>query len=248
MSKKFLFISISIFVTLLISLLFIKYNSFLNETFINSNDNTIYAIITTCLLEQNYDLRKEQYTRGITSFLDSIQKYKNIKPVIVENNSKTETTFLNDFGIPVLYTHNNDIEKCAKDNNYKGYIEIKDVHDCIKHFNIKDTDFIVKFTGRYIIEPNSEFMNELLGLNSNKYDSIILFGHYQKPVTYKMEDCVTGLIGMRTLYVKQITYNYRPIENDWAKIALSLPDEKLCILRKLGVKMCPGQIDGYYSI
>lgn len=220
------------------------------EAFTDRQHPKVYVIITTCLLEENYDLRKSQYMKGIESMLDSI-KGRNFIPLIVENNSKQNKTFLDDFGIPVLYTRNNDPEKCRINRTFIGDIENKDVQECIKKFGISDDDFIVKFTGRYIVEPHSEFMATLFDMMDTdpyKYDTIVKYGNYDSPQNHRMNEVVTGLIGMRTKYVKQITFNNRSIEHDWAEISMKIPDEKVYIPDALGVQMCPGKVDGFFRI
>jgi hypothetical protein len=112
----------------------------------------IYFIITTSLIKQDYEIRKQQYINGITT-LKTLTKNINCKLCIVENNGQRKT-FLDDFGIDVLYTNNNEIK-----TNNKGIKELKDVWDCTNHFNIQDNDFIVKITGRYILQENNEFLN-----------------------------------------------------------------------------------------
>ena len=59
-------------------------------------------------------------------------------------------------------------------------------------------------TGRYIICPESEFINCVINLNNTNYDCIIKYGNYGQPVDYKKKDCITGLIGMRCYFVKKI--------------------------------------------
>lgn len=46
----------------------------------------------------------------------------------------------------VYYTLNNNVQ-----TNNKGYKELQDILDCIVKYNINDSDFIVKMTGRYIL-------------------------------------------------------------------------------------------------
>jgi hypothetical protein len=183
--------------------------------------------------------------------LDYIKGRRNCIPVIVENNSKEDKTFLDDFGIPVLYTRNNDPAKCKMDRTFIGDIENKDVQACIKKFGISDDEFIVKFTGRYIVEPNSEFMTalfDMLDTDPYKYDTIVKYGHYDSPKDYRLNEVVTGLIGMRAKYVKQITFNNRSIEYDWAEVSMKIPDEKVYMPDALGVQMCPGKVDGFFHI
>jgi hypothetical protein len=209
-----------------------------NEGFVQNQK--IYAIITVCLLEEDFEKRKEQYITGISSLMNYIrlnQFNHPIIPIIVENNSTSESTFLNDFDIPVLYTHSNNKELCKMNRTHIGEFEMNDVHAVIKKYNIHDDDFIVKFTGRYIISPESEFMRVLA---SGNYDAIIKFGHFSSPLTHKDGDCITGLIGMRAKYVKQLRFTGRSIEHEWATMGSSIPDAQIYIPKKLGVYIWPG--------
>jgi hypothetical protein len=203
----------------------------------------IYFIVTTSLFD-DCPIRKEQYTNGIirlknTVAASKIQKYTIL---IVENNGKRKT-FLDDLGCKVYYTENNTLQEFDK-----GYRELKDIFDCISEFSIKDSDFIVKMTGRYSIYENSEFIHTLEELDKNEYDCIIKFGSYMKLGLHdklddiNMGDCITGLIGMTCKYVKQIEYpiDYIIVEWEWAKVAKSLHPHKVCKLKRLGISICPG--------
>ena len=216
------------------------YNRYKNHIDGFTQNQKIYVIITVCLLEEDYQKRKEQYITGILSlmkYIGSNQFNRPIIPIIVENNSTTESTFLNDFDIPVLYTHSNNKELCKMNRTHIGEFEMNDVHAVIKKYNIHDDDFIVKFTGRYIISPESEFMRVLA---SGNYDAIIKFGHFSSPLTHKDGDCITGLIGMRAKYVKQLRFTGRSIEHEWATMGSSIPDAQIYIPQRLGVYIWPG--------
>jgi len=116
----------------------------------------IYCIVTACLLERDWEVRKQQYQLGIFSLVESLRPYifpesgePRVKVIIVENQlatvMDTPRSFLDDFGVPVMYTKTN-----ALDINNKGTKEWEDIQTCIDRFQIQDDDFIVKMTGRYI--------------------------------------------------------------------------------------------------
>ena len=93
-------------------------------------------------------------------------------------------------------------------------------------------------TGRYILNDNSEFMSVI---NNTSYDCIIKYGPYTSPVDYKMNDCITGLIGIRCLYIKQIE---KPKENEcvewkWAKVTYGIKDTHIYKVKFLGINICP---------
>ena len=204
----------------------------------------IYFIITTSIYN-NCSIRKNQYIKGINKLKNVIQhlNIKNYKIIIVENNGNRDT-FLNMLDCEVYYTENNFIQ-----TRNKGIKELQDILDCIDKYNINDTDFIVKMTGRYILDYNSEFMNIIKNIHNTKYDCVIKYGSYLKPVNYKMNDCVTGLIGMSCLYVKQIE---KPNKNEcveckFGKVTNLINDKKIYIVNILGINICPGS-NKYFKI
>ena len=206
----------------------------------------IYFIVTTSMYN-NCSIRKNQYIKGINKLKNVIQhlNFKNYKIIIIENNGNRDT-FLNMLDCEVYYTENNFIQTSSK-----GLKELQDILDCIDKYNINDTDFIVKMTGRYILDDNSEFMNIIKNIHNTKYDCVIKYGSYKKPVNYKMNDCVTGLIGMSCLYVKQIekpNKNEPCVEWKWAKVTNLINDKKIYIVNNLGINICPGSKKKYFKI
>ena len=195
----------------------------------------IYFIVTTSLFNK-CDVRKHQYVNGIHKLKKVIkeQKINDYKIIIVENNGM-KYTFLNLFDCDVFYTTNNRL------SNNKGYKELQDVLDCIEHFNINDTDFIVKMTGRYILDNNSEFMNVIKNIHNTKYECVIKYGPYYAPVNFKTNDCITGLIGMLCRYIKQIKKpNEREcVEWKWGEVTKLIDDDKICLVNNLGINICP---------
>lgn len=145
-----------------------------------------------------------------------------------------------------------DCEVYYTENNFstsnKGIKELQDILDCIYKYNINDSDFIVKMTGRYILNDNSEFMNIIKKNNAN-YDCVIKYGPYFKPVNYKMNDCITGLIGMSCYYVKLIE---KPNENEcvewkWGKVTKLIDDKKIYVVNNLDINICPGS-NNYFQV
>ena len=197
----------------------------------------IYFIITTSIFN-NCIIRKNQYINGINKLKKIILdlNFENYKIIIVENNGKRDT-FLNMLDCEVYYTENNFLQ-----TTNKGVKELQDILDCIDKYNINDTDFIVKMTGRYILNDNSEFMNIIKNIHNTNYDCVIKYGPYFKPVNYKMDDCITGLIGMSCLYVKQIE---KPNTNEcvewkWGKVTNLIDYKKIYLVNNLDINICPG--------
>ena len=215
----------------------------------------IWVIITTCLLDSNIvgrdsKTRRSEYFSGISKILN---KFQGCNIVIVENNSLLERpihilkhkTFLDSFGVPVLYTRTNRIIT----RNY-GMKELIDILECIKKFNIQDDDFIVKITGRYLLADDSPFINEIKRLEETQYDSIIRFGAYYNPPEAKSGNCITGLIGLRCKYVKEIEIPDEDtfVEEKWAKRIIELDDSKVCILQQLGIFIRPSGHEYYFAV
>ena len=196
----------------------------------------IYFIVTTSIFD-DCPVRKAQYTLGIAMLNKTLHDLhiENCKVVVVENNGKRRT-LLDELGFEVLYTNNNFLPGSSK-----GYKELHDILDCIKQYNILDTDFIVKLTGRYILHENSEFMNVIKYIHETKYDCVIRYGPFYRPVNYKMDDCITGLVGMSCRYVKQIEnpVGEEPVEWKWGRVTRLIDDSKIHLVGTLGINICP---------
>lgn len=200
----------------------------------------IYFIVTTCLFTD--PTRESQYKQGIQTLLTHIEVLSDYKVIIVENNGK-RPTFLDQFvsdKCKILYTHNNSI-----DTLYKGYKEIMDILDCITLEKIQPEDFIVKITGRYILQENSEFINRLKEVE--KYDCILRYGSFNESSREKCHDCITGLIGMRCKYIQRIEKPSftTPIEWNWARVTYLIPSDRICELKQLGISIFPANIECY---
>jgi hypothetical protein len=204
----------------------------------------IYFIITTCLYD-DCPIRKNQYITGISKLKEIVEELKidNSKIIIVENNG-FRSTFLNDLGCEVFYTLNNSIP-----HTNKGYRELQDILDCIDKYKINDSDFIVKLTGRYILKDNSEFMNIVKDIHHTKYDCVIKYGSYFNPSSYKMANCITGLIGMSCYYVKQIEKPREEecVECNWGRVTYLIDDKNIYLVDNLDVYICPGS-NNYFEV
>lgn len=213
----------------------------------------LYFLVTTSLFN-NCEIRKSQYQEAITTLRGMIESL-GIAPcriILIENNGR-RPTFLDTLGCEVFYTMNNFL---PMPNN--GYKELQDILDCIAHYNIQDSDFIVKMTGRYILEDNSEFMQAVKmhlssfsegGEASSDCECIIRFGSFNRPVDYQVEDCITGLIGMCCRFIKHIE---KPglrdcVEWKWGKATYAMDRSKIHKVGRLGIRICPGS-NTYFSV
>ncbi len=191
-------------------------------------------------LEQ--DVRQAQYRRCITQMI-TVTRGLNATIIIVEGNGKRKT-MLEEFGLSVFYTSNNLMETINK-----GKKELQEILDCIAHYGIMDSDFVVKVTGRYFVHEDSPFIKMLSNPNFD-LDALIKFGSFHKPVDFQMEDSVTGLIGMRAGYIKMIRIRSETecIEHSWARISYLIPSSRLGVVQgRLGIDICPGS-NTYFSI
>ena len=204
----------------------------------------IYFIVTTSIFNDCL-IRKSQYINGINQLKKIIHdlNIENYKIIIVENNG-IRNTFLNTLDCEVHYTENNNL---ATEN--KGYKELQDILDCIDKYKINDTDFIVKMTGRYILHDNSEFMNIIKNIHKTNYECVIKYGSYFNPVNYKMDDCITGLIGLLCYYVKLIekSNEHECVEWKWGKVTNLIDDTKIYLVNKLDINICPGS-NNYFNV
>jgi hypothetical protein len=215
----------------------------------------IWIIITASLISLRYKERRNEYIAGIRSILSKFSDRNKYRIVIVENTSKLtnesaffNATFLNKFGVPVLYTKNNRL--ITRTANY-GIIEMIDINACIDHFKIQDEDFIVKITGRYVVDTNSEFFDVVDKLDKKPYSAILRFSQFDEPISLvKTTNCTTGMIGLKCKYVKKIEIpnledTKTAIEMKWAKVISELDDSEICIMTKLGLYIRPSNMDKY---
>jgi hypothetical protein len=207
----------------------------------------IYWILTTSLIEANFETRKEQYTRGIMSVFAATEGL-NVKVILVENNGK-RSTFLDDFcdgeRCQILYTDNNTL------STHYGVKELYDVNACIQHFGISDEDYVVKMTGRYFLNDTiCPFVKELGNLTQTRYETILKYGWWECPSLTKVEDCILGLICIKAKYIKQIDTSYKVdhLEHRWARVTLAIPDEHVKAMDTLGIYISPGQLQHFFQV
>lgn len=170
---------------------------------------------------------------------------KTHKIMIVEGNGKRNRTCLDDLGVEVLYTNTN-LAKVSYDNY--GIKEHMDIMASIKHLKMKDSDLIVKMTGRYYLQPGSTFMKILSNIDLNETRAIVKFGPHMRPINERMDDCVTGLIMLPVSAVTAIgtmaaNYPEKSVERHWGSAAtLLLPKAQVVAVQdKMGIYISPGK-------
>ena len=158
----------------------------------------IYIIITACIHNRfgliDEERRKNRY---LTAIADTIQHIpSHMTPIIVENNGERET-YLDHFqhaGKPVrvVYTNNNELTY-----QHKATIEMTDIKDTIRRCNIRESDMIIKITGRYRM-MSSDFFN-MVEKEEPNYHAFIKFYNVCEKI-FDDDDCVLGCFALRTIY------------------------------------------------
>jgi hypothetical protein len=192
----------------------------------------IYFILTACITN-DCEIRERDYTTSFIS-LDSYLRLNSMtdyKIIFVEGNGKRKT-YLDELGCDVFYTRNNDLPI-----KNKGYKELKDVLDCLNAYKVRDTDFVVKLTGRYILGKHAPFMETLKEVYTNPdIDCIIKYSAYLTPINHRVRDCISGLIGMKAVYIRQIELpNEEAAESKWADVTYLMQESRVRNLLNLGI-------------
>ena len=174
----------------------------------------IYLIITTCLQPKfgidDEEHLKRTYIESITHTLKVLPD--GIKPIIVENNGQ-RPTFLDDFGVDVLYTDNNKFSFPSKAGN-----ELLDIRSVIHRFGIKDDDMVIKLTGRYKV-MSSKFFREVLD-DREGHDAFMKFFNVCTKKYTPGTDCVLGLIAMHARHFNAFEYKYLRTISTESEIAM----------------------------
>jgi hypothetical protein len=195
----------------------------------------IYLIITACIDNKygikNPERRKQEYTECITKTLSILPK--EITPIIVENNGK-RATYLDEFGIPVVYTNSNTVQYY-----HKGINELRDMIEVILRHSIQDDDIIIKITGRYHLLDNS--FCKLVMDNITKYDAFVKFFNVCA-LEFMKNDCVLGLMAIRAKHLKEFAISHRllgrSMEVEFATFVRTLSAERICEVETLGLHCC----------
>ena len=206
-----------------------------------SNSNNIAEALNT-KLGKEATIREDQYRKGITTLYNQIKKYEieSYRIIIVENNG-FRSTYLDELSkeinATVFYTKNNQLA-----TNNRGYKELQDILDVISLFPVLDNDFVVKMTGRYWLDDNCSFLEKCKNIDDNPVDAILRYCSFMDLSNETPDDCITGLIGMRSSYIKKIE---KPKEDEcvewkWAKVTQEIPENRIIKMPQLGIWICPG--------
>lgn len=160
----------------------------------------IYLIITASRRDQYKNMtdedRKKTYEQSIATTLGRVTP--EIKPIIVDNNGDEGRTYLDDFGVDVVYTDHQTVEV-----PHKGYKEWMDLREVIRRHAIGPEDWVIKLTGRYEVTDDSFFRMVLD--HQDRADALIKF---QNICTgqFVWDDCVLGLFAIRARYITDWIY------------------------------------------
>jgi hypothetical protein len=161
---------------------------------------TVWLVVTSCIHNrfgiQNPEKRRAEYTNAIQCVLAHVPSSVQVR--IVENSTQSPT-FLDSFGIPVIYTNHSNINV-----RNKGITEFKDLLYTLHAQGAQPDDIVIKLTGRYCL-LNSSFIERVLQTQT-EYDAWVKF--YNVHARQFMDnDCILGLFAMRYRYLKRLDYS-----------------------------------------
>jgi hypothetical protein len=206
----------------------------------------IHILITTCVHGGNLAggvERKNIYLHRIPQAFQIFKEiFSNMKFVIINNCGEENADYLyllEDDSIELFHTNNN-----FNTTPNKGWKELKDIQDYISFYNVDDNDFIVKLTGRYLIEKTSPFLEAMKTKYNDNIDCIIRLGdYYDSNITnYKLGDeidCLSGLVGMRSKLFKNMPLpsDYENVEWLYAKCFLQIDYDRTIVIPDIGVNI-----------
>lgn len=217
-----------------------------------------FFIVTTSLINDNFEIRKNEYMNAINKLILELNKYSEIDKeiIIVENNGKRNTFLNEEFenlnNIKIIYTNNNNFDV---NKGIKELLDIKYIFDNVK---INDDDFIIKLTGRYIIKENSYFIKKIFN-KYTLYDCFIKTGSIMSRNEKDIQDnfdCYTGLFAIKYEFIKneinQYLSNYKNHEwIEWIIIAIihkNIQNNKIKFLKKLDLYLKTVDMKNYELI
>lgn len=217
-----------------------------------------FFIVTTSLINDNFEIRKNEYINAINKLILELNKYSEFdKEIIIVENNGNRNTFLNEEfenlnNVKIIYTNNNNFDV------NKGIKELLDIKYICDNVNINDDDFIIKLTGRYIIKENSYFTKKLFN-KCTLYDCFIKTGSIMSRNEKDIQDnfdCYTGLFAIKYKFIKnEINHylsNYKNHEwIEWIIIAIihkNIQNNKIKFLKKLDLYLKTVDMKNYELI
>jgi len=204
------------------------------------NNYMFYLVITTSINNRfgiiDYEKRKTQYLTAISETLQNLPA--EVIPLIVENNG-SRSTYLDNFStkegkpVKVIYTDNN-----SYIFKNKGINELLDIKEVIRKEGIKESDIIIKLTGRYTVKSAVFF--ETLSTDSSKYDGWV---KYYNVCTQQFNeyDTFTGCFALRCIFFvlwnPMTIESYKSVEAAFARYS-KVCTARICKMDHLGVECC----------
>lgn len=168
-------------------------------------------------LFENDEKRYKEYVKGIETLRRYLKKNNlPIQIILVENSNSIKTpqklSFLQKFNLPVVLTDAND--KINTKN--RGRKELYDLINTLDQCQIPDDAFVVKLTGRYVVdETNCPFFKEIENV-SNLF-ALYKSGYFEDK--HDEDSCCTGLIGSESRIIKNIYFQREneSLEQSWRR-------------------------------
>jgi hypothetical protein len=197
----------------------------------------IYLILTASLTNRIASMvsedRLSRYQYAISETLRHLPE--EIQPIIVENTSCSSLDGIQHNGktVPVLYTTNGELHMRNKGVN--EWLDIKAVMD---HWEMKDTDIILKLTGRYRLLSSSfiKTIQQTAGTIDAWFRFMNVCTGEEDP-----EDCVLGCYAARVSVLRYLSWSWMNLfdspERAMAKhIRSSVSRERLAEMDRLDVE------------
>ena len=245
---------------------------------------TLWVVSTVCInAGSNANVRRAQYQRAFRELKSALCEEALVltfarRVLLVVDNGGARATYLDDLAAEmcapglcckIVYTDN---ERDVVTDN-KGVRELADLSHALafaQGIGMRDDEWLVKITGRYVIQTPNPVLNSLLDdENNNKIDVVMRQGSYldvDKPMEERSAyDAVTGLFAMRS-HVWQSLFRAYPtvvrgvpgeatdrVESDpiewWVArhIQRTVAHERIRVLDRLNCLISPGS-DTLYLI
>lgn len=201
----------------------------------------IHLLISTCVMAGDRD-RRSIYLHRISHAFNEFKKViPDIRVVVLNNCGEQNADYLfllEDDDLMLFHT----VNQFAPTNN-KGWKELKDVQDYIHFYRVPDNDFIIKLTGRYLIEQDSLFLKKLKEEWTPETECMIRLGDYHDHNIKSIHlgddiDCLSGLIGFKCKHLKDMPLpyeEYQAVEWIMAEASINIDSSKKIILSDLGI-------------
>jgi len=169
----------------------------------------VHVIMTSAILNLDYERRKQEYIRSI----NSIKSY-GIEPWIIEATN-IDHSFFDEISTQVLYPQVNNLSI-----GNKGVNETMSIKTSIPYLPFDDEDIVIKLTGRYWLYSR-EFI-DIIESTCKDYDAYVCFGKH----FVGKKHIFTGCFALRWKHYKKIIdeMDFERAEKDWLPIEMLFAD------------------------